>query len=125
MSNILVVDDSEIWRRLSKEVLSTQGRRISEAESGERAVELARTLAPDLVVMDYGMPTLNGIEASRLLREVPGCERVPIILLTAEDFPGDCRETPLPFVNGYVDKKRIFSDLADCVGRHLDGAAAV
>ena len=86
---------------------------------------MAQTLKPDVVVMDIGMPSLNGIEAARLLRQLPGCERVPIILLTAEDFPGDCDETPAPFVTGYVDKKRIFTDLADCVGRHLDGAAAV
>lgn len=124
MPNILIVDDSEIWRRLSKQVLSRDSRLICEAESGEHAVEVARAVAPDLVVMDYGMPSLNGIEASRLLRQVPGCESVPIILLTAEDFPGDCVETPLPFVTGYVDKKRIFSDLADCVGHHLNGAVA-
>ncbi len=124
MSNILIVDDSEIWRRLSKEVLSSHGRRIREAQSGEDAVELARREAPDLVVMDYGMPGLDGLQTSRLLRELPGFGRTPIILLTAEDFPGDCAETPLPFVTGYVDKKRIFTDLADCVGQHLDGAVA-
>lgn len=119
MSNILIVDDSEIWRRLSKEVLSRDSRRISEAESGEHAVELARASAPDLVVMDYGMPGLDGLQTSRLLRELPGFERTPIILLTAEDFPGDCEQTPAPFVDGYVDKKRIHFDLADCVEQHL------
>lgn len=124
MSNILIVDDSEIWRRLSKQVVSKQTRRISEAESGERAVELARAAAPDLVIMDYGMPGLDGIQTSRLLRELPGFDRTPIILLTAEDFPGDCEQTPAPFVDGYVDKKRIHFDLADCVEQHLDRALA-
>ena len=124
MPNILIVDDSEMWRRMSKDVLARCGHSIREADSGESAVAEAVAAPVDLVLMDYGMPTLNGIEASRLLRQIPGCERVPIILLTAEDFPGDCAETPLPFVTGYVDKKRIFSDLADCVGQHLDGAGA-
>ena len=124
MPNILIVDDSEMWRRMSKDVLAPRGHSICEADSGEGAVEAARSAPVDLVVMDYGMPSLNGIEASRLLREVPGCERVPIILLTAEDFPGDCNETPLPFVDGYVDKKRIFTDLAECVGQHLGGVGA-
>ena len=122
MPNILIVDDSEMWRRMSKDVLARGGHSIREADSGESAVAEAAVAPVDLVVMDYGMPSLNGIEASRLLRQVPGCETVPIILLTAEDFPGDCVETPLPFVTGYVDKKRIFSDLADCVGQHLAGA---
>lgn len=124
MSNVLIVDDSEIWRRLSKQVLSNYNLRISEAESGEHAVELARTSAPDLVVMDYGMPGLDGLQTSRLLRELPGCERTPIILLTAEDFPGDCEETPAPFVDGYISKKRIHFDLADCVEQHLGKAGA-
>ena len=124
MPNILIADDSEMWRRMSKDALSAYGHSIREADSGESAVATAQDSPVDLVVMDYGMPSLNGIEAAGLLRQVPGCERVPIILLTAEDFPGDCAETPLPFVTGYVDKKRIFSDLADCVGQHLDGARA-
>ncbi|HLL74349.1 MAG TPA: response regulator [Pyrinomonadaceae bacterium] len=124
MPNILIVDDSEMWRRMSKDALARYGHSIREADSGESAVASAHTAPVDLVVMDYGMPSLNGIEASRLLRQVPGCELVPIILLTAEDFPGDCNETPLPFVSGYVDKKRIFTDLADCVGQHLDGVSA-
>jgi CheY-like chemotaxis protein len=124
MPNILIVDDSEMWRRMSKDALARCGHSIREADSGESAVASAQTSPVDLVVMDYGMPSVDGIEASRRLRQVPGCETVPIILLTAEDFPGDCDGTPLPFVSGYVDKKRIFSDLADCVGRHLDGAVA-
>lgn len=123
MPNILIVDDSEMWRRMSKDALSTCGHSIREADSGESAVATAQAAPVDLVLMDYGMPSLNGIEAAGLLRQVPGFESVPIILLTAEDFPGDCNETPLPFVTGYVDKKRIFSDLADCVGQHLDGAS--
>lgn len=124
MPNIMIVDDSEIWRRLTKEVLSAGDRLICEAESGEHAVEVARTAVPDLVVIDYGMPGMDGLQTSRLLRELPGFERTPIILLTAEDFPGDCEETPAPFVDGYVDKKRIHFDLADCVKQHLDKMGA-
>jgi CheY-like chemotaxis protein len=119
----MIVDDSEMWRRMSKDALSRSGHAIREADSGEAAVTTAQSAPVDLVVMDYGMPSLNGIEASRLLRQMPGCEAVPIILLTAEDFPGDCHDTPMPFVSGYVDKKRIFTDLADCVGQHLGGIA--
>jgi len=124
MPNILIVDDSEMWRRMSKDALAPRGHAIHEAESGQTAVEAARQSPVDLVVMDYGMPSLDGLESSRLLRLVPGCESVPIILLTAEDFPGHCTHTPLPFVDGYVDKKRIFTDLAECVGRHLEGVRA-
>ncbi|MBA3763604.1 MAG: response regulator, partial [Chthoniobacterales bacterium] len=108
MKNILIVDDTEVWRRLSFNLLSEAGYRVVEAESGERAIEVARSHSQlDLVVMDFGMPKLNGIDTARLLRAISGYETVPIILLTAEEFPGDCEHPPAPFVDGYVDKKHV------------------
>jgi len=124
MKQILVVDDTEVWRRLSFNLLSEAGYRVVEADSGERAIELARSLSKlDLVVVDFGMPQLNGIDTAKLLRMVSGYESVPIILLTAEDFPGDCDHPPAPFVDGYVDKKHVSGKLVDCVKLHLERGA--
>jgi two-component system chemotaxis response regulator CheY len=121
MKQIMVVDDAEIWRQLSFTLLSEAGYRVVEADSGERAIELAHSLSPlDLVVMDFGMPKLNGIDTAKHLRAISGYESVPIILLTAEEFPGDCDHPPAPFVDGYVDKKHVSGQLVDCVKLHLD-----
>jgi CheY-like chemotaxis protein len=121
MKKIMVVDDTAVWRQLSFNLLSEAGYRVIEADSGERAIELARSLSPlDLVVMDLGMPKLNGIDTARALRSISGYESVPIILLTAEEFPGDCNHTPAPFVDGYVDKKHFSGQLLDCVKLHLN-----
>ena len=125
MPNILIVDDSDIWRRLAKDVLRKNPYRMFEADSGERALEMARETPPDLVIMDYRMHRLDGLDTSRQLREIPGCEQVPVILITSENFPGDCAETPAPYVDGYVDKKHLIQDLDDCVKLHLDRAASV
>ncbi len=125
MPNILIVDDSDIWRRLAKDVLRKNPYRMFEADSGERALEVARETPPDLVIMDYRMQRLDGLDTSRQLREIPGCEQVPVILITSENFPGDCAETPAPYVDGYVDKKHLIQDLDDCVKLHLDRAASV
>ena len=124
MKKILIVDDTDVWRRLSFNLLSEAGYRVLEAESGERAIEMARSVSQlDLVVMDFGMPKLNGIDTARLLRAISGYETVPIILLTAEDFPGDCDHPPAPFVDGYVDKKHVSGQLLDCVKLHLERGA--
>ena len=125
MLNILIVDDSDIWRRLAKDILKKNPYRMFEADSGERALEVAREIPLDLVIMDYRMHHLNGLDTSRQLREIPGYEQVPVILITSENFPGDCEETPAPYVDGYVDKKHLIQDLDDCVRRHLDRDARV
>jgi CheY-like chemotaxis protein len=121
MKKIMVVDDTAVWRQLSFNLLSEAGYRVIEADSGERAIELARSLpSPDLVIMDFGMPELNGIDTAERLRSISGYESVPIILLTAEEFPGDCNHPPAPFVDGYVDKKHVSGQLLDCVKLHLN-----
>ncbi|HEX8137944.1 MAG TPA: response regulator [Pyrinomonadaceae bacterium] len=121
MKKIMVVDDTAVWRQLSFNLLSEAGYRVIEADSGERAIELARSLpSPDLVIMDFGMPELNGIDTARVLRSISGYESVPIILLTAEEFPGDCSHPPAPYVDGYVDKKHVSGQLLDCVKLHLN-----
>jgi two-component system sensor histidine kinase and response regulator WspE len=125
MPNILIVDDSDIWRRLTKDVLKKNSYRLLEADSGEQALEVVRETPVDLVIMDYRMNRLDGVDTSRRLREIPGCEQVPVILITSEKFPGDCKETPAPYVDGYVDKKHLIHELDDCVKHHLDRSAAV
>jgi two-component system chemotaxis response regulator CheY len=120
MPNILIVDDSDIWRRLTKDILKQNGYRMFEADSGERALEIARETPLDLIVMDDRMSRLNGLDASRSLREMSGYEHVPIILITSEEFPGDCAHTPAPYVNGYIDKKHLIQELDECVKLHLE-----
>lgn len=125
MPNILIVDDSDIWRRLAKDVLKRNNYRLYEAVSGEQALEIARETPLDLVVMDYRMNHLDGIDTSRHLREISGYERVPVILVTSEDFPGDCGHTPVPYVSGYIDKKHLIHELNDCVKLHLERPLSV
>jgi response regulator NasT len=79
--NLLVADDASIIRLDLKETLQRMGHRvIGEAGDGQRAVELARDLRPDLVILDIKMPVLDGIDAARLISQ----ERIaPVLLLTA------------------------------------------
>jgi CheY-like chemotaxis protein len=72
-TRIFVVDDFEPWRRFVSTTLQKQLtlQVIGEAVDGLEAVQKARQLQPDLILLDIGLPTLNGIEAARRIRELP------------------------------------------------------
>src|SRR5579872_4576145 len=94
---VLVVDDNESTYELLSEFLAMSGFAVAGASNGRDAVESALRLRPDLVVMDYDLPSRNGCEAARMIKTDPRTSQIPIILLT-----------------GYVEKR--FVDLARQAG---------
>jgi DNA-binding response OmpR family regulator len=86
MPRILVVDDEPRITRLVRDYLENAGFAVSTARDGDEAVMRARTERPDLVVLDLGLPDLDGLDVTRALR---GDSEVPIIMLTARDDEAD------------------------------------
>jgi len=84
--HILVVDDEEINRYLTKGLLETEGIKVSLADGGKAALEIAEKEAIDLVLMDLHMPQLNGWDTTRLFRtsDLPQLSTIPIIGVTAD-----------------------------------------
>ncbi len=80
---VLITDDNPQARMLLRRILEREAFRVEEAENGKSAVQKARDLLPDLVLMDIQMPVMDGFEAVRLLREDSLTERIPIIVVTA------------------------------------------
>lgn len=97
---ILIVDDEDMTRTMVRKVLTDSGYEVMDAENGEVAAEACRTNRPDLVLMDVRMPVLNGFDACRLIRNLSGCERLPILMLTALD---DVLSVTLAFEAGATD----------------------
>jgi two-component system KDP operon response regulator KdpE len=85
-ANILVVDDEPQIRRVLRSTLASQGYVITDAKTGEEAVESVRKNKPDLVLLDVNMPGMGGIEACREMRR--GSE-APIIMLTVRNAEKD------------------------------------
>jgi CheY-like chemotaxis protein len=79
---LLLVEDHEDARELYAEFLQLSGFRVASAADGEEAVRLARALLPDVVVMDFSLPGLDGREATRRLRADPRTARIPIVILS-------------------------------------------
>lgn len=80
---LLVVDDAELVREVLCEQLRLLGHEAVAAENGEQAVARYIEVAPDVVLMDWVMPVMDGIAATRAIRSLPGAHWVPIIMLSA------------------------------------------
>jgi DNA-binding NarL/FixJ family response regulator len=101
---ILLVDDHEVVRKGLRELLKghKHWKVVGEAANGREAVGKVKRLKPDVVVMDYGMPELNGLEATRQIVEaVPGTE---LLILTPHDSEELAREIVGAGARGYVLK---------------------
>jgi two-component system nitrate/nitrite response regulator NarL len=86
---VLIVDDDAPYRRLLRLVLASPDLEVvGEAVDGVTAVDAAQRLTPDLVLMDYNMPVMNGLDAARQIMQMPGCP--VIVLLTSEASPELC-----------------------------------
>jgi len=86
---LLLVEDNEDNRIIYTTVLRHLGYEVFEAQDGVEAVELARTVQPDLILMDISIPRLDGWEATRILRGDPRTSAIPIIALTAHALADD------------------------------------
>lgn len=118
---ILVVDDYEPFRRFLRSKLHSRPELqiVREATDGLQAVQQARQLQPDLILLDIGLPTLNGIEAARRIREVSPSSK---ILFVSENRSPDIAEAALSTgACGYVVKSDAAGDLLPAVKAVLEG----
>ncbi|MGI9336378.1 MAG: response regulator, partial [Gammaproteobacteria bacterium] len=82
---VLVIDDDSAVRILARNCLHGFGFEVEEAPGGEKGLEIAARVRPDLILCDVMMPGMNGFEVCTQLRRTPGCEHVPIVMLTGLD----------------------------------------
>ena len=89
MTKILLVEDNDMNRDMLSRRLLKKGYDLVMAVDGEQAIEMARTEAPDLILMDISLPGLGGWGATRRLKARPDTQAIPIIALTAHAMVGD------------------------------------
>ena len=112
---LLVVDDHEIFRRGVRALLHEQpGFEVcGEAVDGQEAIDKARDLKPDVIVMDVSMPRLNGLEAAREIRSLlPDCK---VLILTQHENPEIARQALKAGARGYLVKTSVSKDLVSAL----------
>lgn len=118
---ILLVDDSDEFRILVSQMLQEYPRFVvvGQATDGLHAVQLAGALKPQLIVLDVGLPTLNGIEAARQIRRISPDSQ--ILFLTENDSPELAQEALRTGALGYVIKASAGTDLITAAQSVLAG----
>ncbi|TML53317.1 MAG: response regulator transcription factor [Actinobacteria bacterium] len=112
---VLIADDHRLFAEALEAILATDERIevVGQASDGSEAVELARTLDPDVVLMDVSMPVLDGFEATREIRSAG--EDVRVLMLTGSNSRADVDRSREAGASGYVTKDRIASELVSAI----------
>ena len=117
---VLVVEDFEDNRFMMRRLLEMSGYRVLEAVNGEQAVESAQAERPDLILMDLSLPKLDGLAATRRIRESDGLGQVPIVAVSAHDTSDFHADALAAGCNEYVTKPIDFDQLETLLKRLLD-----
>jgi len=104
MKKILIADDRAPGRELIREILEIAGYQVAEAADGAEALDMARQLSPDLILLDIEMPALSGFNVIEQLREDPRFAAIPVVALTASAMQGDREKALQAGFTGYISK---------------------
>ena len=115
---ILIAEDHDDVRNLTKLMVEMLGHKVIEAADGFEALELARKHRPDLILMDIAMPVMNGVVASKLIRETRACRNTPIVAITAYSSEYLYNADSITF-DKVLEKPVELSDIEDAIEEFL------
>ena len=117
---VLLAEDNRINQEVALEILRGSGAAVAVVENGAAAVDAVRKARYDAVLMDVQMPTMDGLEAARIIRKDLGLETLPIIALTAHALDGDRKRCLAVGMNDYISKpidpEKLFRTLRRWIG---------
>jgi len=116
-TKLLVVDDDETYARLLVDCFTGLGFQVVYVDTGEKALKEIRTLKPEIVLLDIVMPTMDGFEVCRQIRQFPDCSNVIIIMLTSKVDVEDKIKGIDIGANDYVVKPFGLTELFEVVAR--------
>ncbi len=116
---VLLAEDNEFNRLVAVGILEKAGLEVLLAGNGEEAIKLAEVEPVDLILMDIQMPVMDGIEATRTIRQMPGCEHLPIIAMTAYATKEEQTKVLAAGMNAHVAKPIDLTKLFATLSRWL------
>jgi CheY-like chemotaxis protein len=119
MLRVLIVEDTPINMRLVATILSRAGHEVLQAENANDAIRVARVSHPDVILMDLGLPDMDGLEATRVLKKDPSTRDIAIIAVTAFAMEAD-KDRALGagcdgFMSKPIDRQQLISAIQSIV----------
>ena len=116
---VLIVEDNEVNRVLVRDMLRFKGYQTVETQTAEEGIRVAREKKPALILMDFHLPKMNGIEAFKTLRADPETSVIPVIAVTASSMPEDRKKILDAGFDGLQTKPIHVSEFLDNVQKLL------
>jgi CheY-like chemotaxis protein len=116
---ILIVEDQLENQLLLSKLMETIGLQVKVADNGQQGVKLFQSWHPDLIWMDRHMPVMDGVEAMRQIRQLPGGKEVKIVAVTASAFQEQRAEMLDAGMDDFVRKPYRFSEIYECLSKQL------
>lgn len=124
-ARILYIEDNFENRLLVRRILLAEGYEFEEADNAELGIQMALKNPPDLILMDISMPNINGLTATRMIRESAILERVPVVALTANAMQNDLETTLEAGCDGYIIKPIDIDRFSDQILHYLRSRKSV
>lgn len=119
VATVLLVEDTEDNRQMMGRLLVMSGFRVVEATNGQEAVEAAARENPRIILMDLSLPFIDGLAATRRIRNLPGLKNVPIVVVSAHDTADFHHEALAAGCDAYITKPIDFSELEEVMSRMM------
>lgn len=120
---ILVVEDNQMNLELASDLLEAHGYRVVPAKGGREALEVAQREQPDLILMDLQLPEMDGLEATRLLKQGESTKHIIVVALTAHAMLGDEEKAREAGCSGYLPKPINTREFAGVIAGFLGKSA--
>lgn len=117
--NILLVEDYDDAREMYRDYLEFAGFRVDTARDGHEALDKARSLMPDLILMDLSLPGMDGWEATRVLKGDPSTSHLVIVALSAHALAAEGERARLAGCDGFIAKPCLPHDLVEQMAGYL------
>jgi DNA-binding response OmpR family regulator len=117
---ILVIDDDITIRTLLQSTLTNKGFKVISAENGHQGLEIAKTQDIDMILLDWMMPEMDGIEVLTELKHDGDTEDIPVIMLTSKEKTGDVELANSKGAIDYIIKPFKLFEVSEMVQKHLE-----
>lgn len=119
MASILIIEDNPMNMRLAQLILETAGHEVLQADNAQDGLEIARSQSPAMILMDIQLPGMDGLTATRLLKQDVQTRHIKIIALTAFAMKGDEEKMRAAGCDDYIAKPIRYKEFLETIGALL------